>query len=57
MEELKMYEYIKGDCIYYGNKECGSPIREIRTCTDKEAKFWDNLDKQIRRQKSTKYGF
>ena len=52
-----MYEYIKGDYIYYGSTECGSPIREIRTCTDKEAKFWDNLDKQIRRQKSTKYNF
>lgn len=49
-----MYEYSKGNYIYYGNKECGSPIKEIKTVSEKEAKFWDNLEKQIRQQSKLK---
>ena len=43
-----MYEYIKGNYVYCGNKECGSPIREIKPISEKEAKYWDNIEKQIR---------
>lgn len=43
-----MYEYIKGNYIYYGNSECGSPVREVKAVSDKYAKFWDRLEKQIR---------
>lgn len=46
-----MYEYNKGNYVYYGNKECGSPRREIKTVSEKEAKYWDNIEKQIRQQK------
>lgn len=49
-----MYEYAKGNYVYHGNKECGSPIREIKTVSDKEAKYWDNIEKQIRQQKRYK---
>ena len=45
-----MYEYIKGDYIYKGNNECGSPVREIKTVTENEARYWDRLEKQIRKQ-------
>lgn len=45
-----MYEYIRGNYIYYGNRECGSPVREVKTISDKEAKYWDNIEKQIRQQ-------
>lgn len=49
-----MYEYAKGNYVYYGNKECGSPIREIKTVSEKEAKYWDNIEKQIRKQEANK---
>ena len=50
-----MYEYNKGNYVYYGNKECGSPIREIKTISEKEAKYWDNIEKQIKRQEQNKW--
>ena len=43
-----MYNYIKGNYVYCGNKECGSPIKEIKTISEKEAKYWDDIEKQIR---------
>ena len=46
-----MYEYIKGNYVYNGNNYCGTPIREIKTISDKEARHWDNLEKQIRNSK------
>ena len=45
-----MYEYVRGNYIYSGNRECGSPVREVKTVSDKEAKYWDNIEKQIRQQ-------
>lgn len=45
-----MYEYVRGNYVYYGDKYCGSPRREIKTVSEKEAKHWDNLEKQIRQQ-------
>ena len=50
MEVLKMYEYVRGNYVYSGNRECGSPIREVKTVSEKEAKYWDNVEKQIRQQ-------
>lgn len=47
-----MYEYNRGNYIYYGNKECGSPTREIKTISQKEANYWDRIEKQIRQQKN-----
>ena len=52
-----MTEFSGRNYVFSGTKYSFSPVREIITCTDKEAKFWDNLDKQIRRQKATKYDF
>ena len=46
----KMYEYVRGNYIYSGNRESGSPIREVKTISEKEAKYWDNIEKQIRQQ-------
>ena len=43
-----MYEYTREKYIYYGNKECGSPVREVRTVSQKEADYWDRLDKACR---------
>ena len=43
-----MYEYIRGNYIYNGNKECGSPVREVRTVSQAEADYWDRLEKQCR---------
>lgn len=43
-----MYEYVRGNYVYSGNKECGSPIREVRTTTQEEADFWDKLEKACR---------
>ena len=43
-----MYEYIRGNFIYKGNRECGSPVREVKCVSDREAKYWDKIDKQIR---------
>ena len=51
-EENKMYEYIRGNYIYSGNRECGSPVREVKTISEKEAKYWDNIEKQIRQQQN-----
>lgn len=45
-----MYEYTKGNYVYYGNREYGTPIREIKTISQKEANYWDRIEKQIRRQ-------
>lgn len=44
-----MYEYVKNNYVYYGNKECGTPIKEIKVISEKEAKYWDNLEKEIKR--------
>jgi hypothetical protein len=46
-----MYEYTKGNYIYRGNKECGSPVREIKTISQKEADYWDRIEREIRRNK------
>ena len=51
-EENKMYEYVRGNYIYSGNRECGSPVREVKTVSEKEAKYWDNIEKQIRQQQN-----
>lgn len=48
---LKMYEYTKGNYVYRGNKECGSPVREIKTISQKEADYWDRIEREIRRNK------
>lgn len=45
-----MYEYNRGNFIYRGNQECGSPIREIRTVSQKEADYWDKLEREIKKQ-------
>lgn len=49
-----MYEYSKGNYVYYGNKECGSPIREIKSVSEKEYNFWNNLDRKIKMQERNK---
>jgi hypothetical protein len=49
-----MYEYIKGNYIYKGNSECGTPVREIKSITQKEYNYWDRLEKQIRKQQQYK---
>ena len=49
-----MYEYCRGNYIYRGNNYCGTPIREVKTVSDKEARYWDNLEKQIKRQESAR---
>lgn len=46
-----MYEYTKGNYVYNGNRQCGSLIREVKTISDQEAKYWDKLEKEIRRNK------
>lgn len=43
-----MYYYTNNSYVYYGNKECGTPVREIKTCSDSEAKYWDRLEKACR---------
>ena len=45
-----MYEYTRGDYVYSGNKECGSPVREVRTVSQQEADYWDRIEREIRRQ-------
>lgn len=45
-----MYYYTKGNYIYYGDKTQGSPIKEIRTTSEQQARYWDNIEKQIKRQ-------
>ena len=49
-----MYEYARNNYVYRGNKECGSPVREVRTVSQKEADYWDRLDRQIRKQERYK---
>lgn len=44
-----MYEYTKGNWIYYGDQHCGSPRREVKPISEQEAKYWDRLEKEIRR--------
>jgi len=51
-----MYEYIRGNYIYVGDRQCGSPVREIKTISDKEAKYWESIEKQIRRQQQNAKG-
>jgi hypothetical protein len=46
-----MYEYTKGNYIYRGNKEYGSPVREIKTISQKEADYWDRIEREIRKNK------
>ena len=46
-----MYEYAKGNYIYRGTKECGTPLREIKTISQKEANYWDRVEREIRRNK------
>lgn len=46
-----MYEYTKGNYVYRGNKECGTPLREIKTISQKEADYWDRIEREIRRNK------
>lgn len=46
-----MYEYAKGNCVFRGNKEYGSPIREIKSVSQEEADYWDRIEKQIRAQR------
>ncbi|MEE1504538.1 MAG: hypothetical protein UGF89_09890 [Acutalibacteraceae bacterium] len=50
-----MFEYAKGNYVYSGNRECGSPVREIKTISEKDAKYWDKVEKQIMQQKLTLY--
>jgi hypothetical protein len=45
-----MYEYTRGNYVYYGDRGCGSPVREVKTITQKEADYWDRIEKAIRRQ-------
>ena len=47
---LKMYEYTKGNYVYRGNKECGTPLREVRTVNQQEADYWDRIERRIRQQ-------
>lgn len=50
-----MNEYTKNNYVYRGNnKEYGSPIREIKTISQKEADYWDRIERQIRQQKQFK---
>lgn len=46
-----MYEYTRGNYVYRGNRECGSPVREIKTISQKEADYWDRIEREIRRNK------
>ena len=46
-----MYEYVKGNYIYRGDKTCGSPVKEVKTISEKEARYWDKLEKQTRSTK------
>lgn len=43
-----MYEYTRGNYIYCGDRYCGSPRKEVKTISEKEAKYWDKIEKQIR---------
>ena len=45
-----MNEYLKGNYIYLGNNECGSPIREVKPISQKQADYWDRLEREIRQQ-------
>jgi hypothetical protein len=49
-----MYEYLKGNYVHYGNRECGSPVREIKTVSEKEARYWDRIEREIRRRERNK---
>ena len=46
-----MYEYTRGNYVYRGNRECGSPVREIKTISQQEADYWDRIEREIRRNK------
>lgn len=47
-----MYEYTRNNYVYYGNKECGTPTREIKSISQKEADYWDRLERKIKSQKN-----
>lgn len=51
---MSRYEYTKGNYVYSGNKEYGSPVREVRVVSQKEADYWDRLEKEIKRQERYK---
>ena len=46
-----MYDYTNGNYVYRGNKECGTPLREVRTVSLQEADYWDRIEREIRRNK------
>ncbi len=46
-----MYDYIRGNYVYNGNNYCGTPLREIKTISEKEARYWDKLEKEIRKSR------
>lgn len=44
-----MYYTAKENYVYKRyDRYCGSPVREIKRCTDAEAKAWDRLEKACR---------
>ena len=45
-----MYYYTKGNYVYYGDNTHGTPTKEIKTITDTQARYWDNIEKQIKQQ-------
>ena len=49
-----MYEYTRGNYVYRGTSGCGGPVREVKSVSEKEAKYWDNIEKQIRKQQAYK---
>lgn len=49
-----MYEYNKGNYIYYGDRYCGSPIKGIKTISNDEYKYWDKIEKEIKKANSNK---
>ena len=51
---MSRHEYTKGNYVYSGNKEYGSPVREVRVVSQKEADYWDRLEKEIKRQERYK---
>lgn len=52
-----MYEYLNpyNGYVYRGSQGCGSPVREVKTVTDAEAKQIDRLEKAIREAKKKGY--
>jgi hypothetical protein len=46
-----MNEYARGNYVYRGTQGCGSPVREIKTVSQKEADYWDRLEREARRNR------